>query len=99
MQRKIKFRARWKDTGKVIPDFMDQYVCDAINDECFIVEQYIGRKDKNGKEIYEGDMVRYNRLGEGIKTGVVNYEQEACAFFFGTDEIGDNLIDIEIISR
>ena len=55
--RTLKFRARWRDTGKVVSDFMEEYTIDALNDDTFISEQFTGLLDKNGKEIYEGDIV------------------------------------------
>ena len=59
--REIKFRAWWNDTGKKVEDFNNEYIIDACNDEVFTVEQFTGLRDKNRKEIYEGDICRVVR--------------------------------------
>ena len=56
--REIKFRAWWNDTGKKVEDFNNEYIIDACNDEVFTVEQFTGLHDKNGKEIFDGDICR-----------------------------------------
>lgn len=85
--REIKFRA-WSILNAKMLSWADIFHLPAWEifpgtpeQRAFIVMQYTGLKDKNDKEIYEGDIVHFKTLRGKEYIGEVKSYEDAASFF------------------
>lgn len=92
--REIKFRGKRIDNGEWIEGYFyhEEFYGEIITLElktthiCDIntIGQYTGLKDKNGKEIYEGDILDFDEKewGESGYVSAVVWDEKECCFCF-----------------
>lgn len=98
--REIKFRV-WDDANKDMDywDLQDRNYYACSGEERYHIMQYIGLEDKNGEEIYEGDILKHEG---GTLIEVVEWKEEMWTeegFMTGFGELTFSTNQYEIIGN
>lgn len=90
------------DTDTASPDIERNYpiAVELFKDEIAVVDpktvgQFAGMTDKNGKEIFEHDVVRYyDDIGDELVCSHVIYHKESCSFCVAPTELCGDYIGL-----
>ena len=91
MQREIKFRA-WDKFRRIMCNhedinIWDRFMKDDMSNQYSPLMQFTGLHDKNGKEIYEGDVLKDYDIGKTYQIFWFDkgwYLKDGTGYYFGT---------------
>lgn len=95
MSRVLKFRV-WNGFEWVFTQDSFNVLKDPKTFRTYEIQQSVNLRDKNGKEIYEGDIIQFGYTPTMVFTGIVEYLDDCASYGIiskGGFETFENLID------